>query len=315
MPPQRYIELDVTYRCSARCEHCCFACSPDKDGVMSVADARTFIAEAKKLGLTGRQITITGDEALVYYQTVLGIVQAAAELGMTPVHVIQSNGSWAVNDTLTRERFAALHEAGLGGMFFSADVYHRPFIPVERTRRAVRIADEIFGPQNVTVNREFLALDDVPTVAEHLPSIRQGPPVMVGRAPWALAEHLDTVSLAEILAQNCTGGNQDLDPRSVFQINVDPWGWVSSWICSGIAMGNALQRPLSEILTQPLEAHHPVVQSIVAHGPGAMLEMAAEHGYQPKDSYVSKWHLCWDIRTAIHTHSPDLFAPAQLYVD
>jgi MoaA/NifB/PqqE/SkfB family radical SAM enzyme len=140
MPAERYIELDVTYRCSAACQHCCFACSPAKGGVMSVEDARTFIAEARELGLTGRQITITGGEALLYYETVLGIVRAAHDLGMAPVHAIQSNGSWCVNDALTRERLTALRDAGLGGMFFSADVYHRPFIPVERSRRGVGLS-------------------------------------------------------------------------------------------------------------------------------------------------------------------------------
>ena len=43
MPKERYIELDVTYRCSAKCQHCCLACSPTKGGVMSVDDARRFI--------------------------------------------------------------------------------------------------------------------------------------------------------------------------------------------------------------------------------------------------------------------------------
>jgi len=315
MPEERYIELDVTYRCRAKCRHCCFSCSPTKEGVMSVEDARTFMAEARELGLNGRKITITGGEALLYYETVLGIVQAAADLGLTPLHAIQSNASWCTTDELTRERLTALRDAGLAGMFFSADVYHREFIPAERTRRGVRIADEVFGPENVAVSREFLARDEVPTVDEHLPSIRKGPPIMVGRAPWELAEHLDTVPLEEILARNCTGGHIDLDPRSVYQINVDPWGWVSSWICSGIALGNALETPLSEILTWPLEEHHPVVQEVIARGPGAMLEMAAEHGFQPKERYVSKCHLCWDLRAAIHAHYPDLFVPALLYCD
>ncbi len=184
---------------------------------------------------------------------------------------------------------------------------------MERTRRGVRIADEVFGPENVAASREFLARDEAPTVEEHLPSIRQGPPAMVGRAPWELAEHLDTVPLEKVLAQNCTGGKIDLDPRSVHQINVDPWGWVSSWICSGIALGNALRTPLSEIVARPIEEHHPVVREIIAGGPGAMLEMAAEHGFRPGERYVSKCHLCWDLRVAIHAHYPELFVPALLY--
>ena len=194
MPKERYIELDVTYRCSARCQHCCLACSPTKGGAMSVEDSRTFIAEAKKLGLTGRQITITGGEAMLYYETVLGIVRAAADLGMTPLHAIQSNGSWCVSDVLTRERLTALRDAGLSGMYFSADVYHRPFVPVENTRRGVRIADEVFGAEHVAVPREFLALDEVGAIADDLAMIREHPPLMVGRAPQELAGYMNTVT-------------------------------------------------------------------------------------------------------------------------
>ena len=315
MPKERYIELDVTYRCNARCQHCCLACGPTKGGVMAVGDARTFIAEAKKLGLTGQQITITGGEAMLYYETVLGIVKVAAELGMTPVHAVQSNGSWCVSDELTRERLTALRDAGLGGMFFSTDTYHRRFVAVERTRRGVRIADEIFGAEHVAVSRELLALDELPTVTKDLSTLREHPPLMVGRAARELARYLDPVPLELILAQNCSGGRIDLDPRSVHQINVDPWGWVSSWICSGIVLGNALHTPLSEILTRPLAAHSPLVRSIVATGPRALLEMAALHGYQPGERYATKCHLCWDIRDAIYMHYPDLFAPAELYED
>jgi hypothetical protein len=94
---------------------------------------------------------------------------------------------------------------------------------------------------------------------------------------------------------------------------VDPWGWVSSWICSGIALGNALETPLSEILTRPIEEHHPLVQEVIDRGPGAMLDMAAEHGFRPKERYVSKCHLCWDLRVATHAHYPDLFVPTLLY--
>jgi hypothetical protein len=177
------------------------------------------------------------------------------------------------------------------------------------------MADEVFGPDHVNVPREFLARDDVPTVAEDLPRIREHPPLMVGRAPSALGNDLDTVPLDAILAENCTGGRMDLDPRSVHQINVDPWGWVSSWICSGIVLGNALQTPLSEILTRPLESHGALVQEIIGRGPAALLEMAAGHGYRPRERYVSKCHLCWDIRKNIYMHYPELFAPAELYRD
>ena len=100
-------------RCSATRQHCCLASGPAKSGVMSVEDTRGYIAEGKKLGLTRRQRTITGGEAMLYYATVLGIVRASADLGMAPVHAVQSIASWCVSDALTRERLTALRAAGL----------------------------------------------------------------------------------------------------------------------------------------------------------------------------------------------------------
>ena len=57
------------------------------------------------------------------------------------------------------------------------------------------------------------------------------------------------------------------------------------------------------------------MQSIIARGPRALLELAALHGFQPEEHYASKCPLCWEIRNVIYMHYPDLFAPAELYED
>ena len=101
----------------------------------------------------------------------------------------------------------------------------------------------------------------------------------------------------------------------MWQINVDAYGYVSSWICSGIVLGNAHETPFSEIVSRPLNEHPQLVQDLVACGPGTMLGMAKKHGFRPKAQYVSKCHLCWDIRETIHMYYPNLFAPAELYDD
>jgi len=284
---------------------------------MPVEDARTYLAETKKLGLTGQDVTITGGESLLFYEHTLAIVRAAAEIGMAPIRCIQSNGSWCTDDELTRARLVELRDAGLGGMYFSADPFHQQFVPIERVRRGARIAEEVFGPGHVSVSgsRAYLDADVVPTVEEHIEALSASPPVMVARAAWALGDRLPTIPLEEILDMNCRGGRQDIDPASVWQINVDAYGYVSSWICSGILLGNARETPLSEIIIRPLAEQPQLVQDLVARGPSAMLSMAEKHGFRPRDRYVSKCHLCWDIREAIHRHYPDLFAPAELYWD
>jgi len=314
MPKDRYIEFDVTYKCSAQCQHCILVSSPNKNGLMSVEDARNYLSEMKKLGLTGLDLIITGGEALLFFKRVVEIIKAASELGMAPVRSVQSNGSWCANDKLTRQRLTELRNAGLQGIYFSADPFHNEFVPVENVRRGMEIAEEVFSPENVSVNsRTYLDAETIPTVAEHLKSVEGIPTVMTGRAVWTLSDYLPTIPLEEILHMNCRSGKTDIDPSSVRQINVDAYGCVSSWICSGILLGNAHETPLAEILSRPLTEQPQIVQDLVAHGPACMLDMAEKHGFQPKDRYVTKCHLCWDIRTAIHVHYPELFAPAELY--
>jgi hypothetical protein len=313
MPKERYFELDITYRCSAACAHCIFGSSPKKGGLMPIADARMYLEEIKRMGFTGSDVIITGGEALLFYDTVLGILRAAAELGMSPIRSLQSNAFWCKSDDLVRQRMVALHEAGLKGIFFSCDPLHQKFVPVENVRRGVRIASEVFGANNVSVSgKNFLENPSEMTVEEYM-RVRGGPPVMVARAARELARFFPKIALSEICKMNCRGGNHDLDPTSVWQINIDAYGWVSSWVCSGIALGNAKETPLSEIVPRSIDQHHPMIGAIMERGPAAMLEMAAKHGFQPASEYVSKCHLCWDIRVNIHKHYPALFAPEELY--
>ena len=317
MPKERYIELDITYKCSAECLHCIFASSPRKGGLMPVEDARGYLAEVRKLGLGGRDVTLTGGEPLLFYEHTLAIVRVAAEIGMAPLRLIQSNASWCTDDEMTRGRLTALRDAGLGGMYFSCDPFHQQFVPVERVRRGVRIADEVFGPEHVSVNRSRVRLDAdaSPSIEEYVEALGASLPVMVARAAWALGDRMPAIPLEEILDMDCRGGKQNLDPASVWQINVDAYGYVSSWICSGIVLGNALETPLSQIVTRGLAEHPPLVQDLVAHGPGAMLPMAARHGFRPRGRYAGKCHLCWNVREAIYKHYPELFAPEELYWD
>jgi len=153
----------------------------------------------------------------------------------------------------------------------------------------------------------------ITTVPEYLKNIKRLPAIMTGRAAWALPDYLPTIPIEQILEMSCMGGNQDIDPSSVWQINVDAYGYVSSWICSGILLGNAHETPLAEILTRPLTERPQIVQDLVGRGPASLLDMAEKHGFRPRDRYVTKCHLCWDIRCAVYMHYPELFAPAELY--
>ena len=41
--------------------------------------------------------------------------------------------------------------------------------------------------------------------------------------------------------------------------------------------------------------------------------MARAYRFEPKDRYVSKWHLCWEARETLYKRYRDLFGPAEPY--
>ena len=43
-------------------------------------------------------------------------------------------------------------------------------------------------------------------------------------------------------------------------------------------------------------ADRPIVGRLVAAGPAGLLDLAAEHGFTPRDFYADKCHLCWSVR-------------------
>ena len=98
---------------------------------MPIPDARMYLAEIKQLGFTGMDVIITGGEAFLYYDTVLEIVHAAAELGMSPIKSVQTNGFWCTSDDRVREWLSGLREAGLKGIYFSCDPLHQEYVPIE----------------------------------------------------------------------------------------------------------------------------------------------------------------------------------------
>ena len=81
--------------------------------------------------------------------------QREAELAAAdvPVALVESNGSWCVPDTLTREQLSRLQDAGVRGMYFSVDRYHQEFVPADRADRRISIAWELFGPGNLIPER------------------------------------------------------------------------------------------------------------------------------------------------------------------
>jgi hypothetical protein len=103
------------------------------------------------------------------------------------------------------------------------------------------------------------------------------------------------------------------DLRAPTGVEIHPSGWVN--LCAGLALGNALQHPLDEILTRYDPDAHPIIRVLAREGPAGLLRLAQRHGYAPAGGYVDGCHLCYEARRFLRPCYPDYLAPDRPYVE
>ena len=156
--------LFLTYRCTNTCKHCMYACSPrwpadwisEQDAERILAHLAAGIRDATpspgRIGVNDG-LHFTGGEPFLNFDLLLRLTQVARELGIPSIFV-ETNGFWCREDATARDRLRALRDAGLDGLFVSANPFILEQIPFERTRRAVRLSHEVF-PGNTIVYQSF----------------------------------------------------------------------------------------------------------------------------------------------------------------
>ncbi|HJP32433.1 MAG TPA: radical SAM protein [Candidatus Latescibacteria bacterium] len=312
--------LLFSYKCTIACRHCLFSCSPKLPGVrVSLDDGVEFLRQLRQ---TDRVVHIAGGEAMMFYEEMLAICRAAREQGCEP-HFFETNASWCVDDDVTRTRYEALRDAGLVGALISADPYHQTFVSPERRHRAWRWAAEIFGRENVA--GEDLSLErlqelrrigrDEKQLAEYT---REHAPNLVGRAGESLSSFFPDRPLDELADDplwHGTSGDQscrtEFDADEMWEIHIDPYGNIQT--CCGIIVGNAREKPLVEWMQRGFHVGNELVNRAYQRGPLAILEVAEEHGYEPREGYPQKCGLCWEVRKFLRPHFPETFGPAEIY--
>jgi len=285
--------------------------SPQKNSLMEVKDARRYFAEFARLGLKGDVLHIAGGEPFIYYDRLLAIVQAAGEVGMTPLLMVETNAFWCRSRELAKERFEELKRAGMLRIFFSADVYHQEYVPIEYVHIGIEAAKKVFGENNVPIRHERFV--EAPQAISNIPdAIQNISERMAGRAAEELARYLKHKPVESFTHINC---ERELHPHQMEQVHLDPDGLVFPSKCAGIIFVNAKEQSLSETMKAGEYAHNPLMDILIRKGPIGLLALAEEHGYVPKAGYVSKCHLCHETRTALRQYYPEFLGPEAVYVE
>jgi hypothetical protein len=291
--------LLLTYRCNAACEFCYYSCSPEKNGLMPVETAIGAWRSLRNLAGGPAKVHITGGEPFLYWDRLCEILSAAAEQGLGPADMVETNGFWAGDEKLALHRLKVLDELKVKRLKIACDPFHQQYVGIETVRRLVEIASAVLGPRRVQVRwRRYL--DESPGPAGTSPAdtdrlyrraMADYPCRFAGRAAGRPAELVAEKTATDISRENCRG-----DFLGAKGVHVDPYGNVFSSTCSGIIIANVNQTPLDEIWRSFDPSKQPFIKALFEHGPAGLAAEAAERGYRPPAALADKCHLCTGVR-------------------
>lgn len=295
----RYAGLMLTYRCTAACRFCYYYCKPQAEGLMPTDMAIQAWAALRRLAGQTAKVHLTGGEPFLVFERLLDICRQAQRLGLGGADYVETNAGWVDDSTEARHRLQALDETGLKQLRISWDIFHAEFVPAEKVRLLVRLAEEELGPDRVLIRwrQELDRLDNVAAMepAERRTAMKTAMVQEGGRFTGRAAEMLGPLCaeepLEKVIGKDCK--HAVLGAKGV---HIDPYGNVFNGQCSGMAVGNIRTTVLDELWRGFDPAAVDFWNTLYTRGPGGFLDEAVVLGYEPQAQYASKCHLCADIR-------------------
>lgn len=291
--------LITNYYCTSQCRHCLYACSPKWP--KQYIDSQTVEDNIKKiLELGCYSIHIGGGEPFLDENELLRVVKIADKMNMG-IEYIETNSSWYQDENKAVDLLEKLKACNIRTLLVSISPFHNEYIPFKKVKSVIdvcqRVGISIF-PWIQDFYGEIDSLDDSIThsleeytdmfgssYVSDIPSrywIHYG-----GRSIETFQECFPLKQTDNII--NNSSPCEELTDTSHF--HMDLFGRYIPGLCSGLA----IQRDdLGESLDRK---KYPIISCLYDTGIGGLLDMVKKKfDYSPKDKYLSKCHLCLDIR-------------------
>jgi len=321
--------LILSYKCNSQCKHCMYACSPKWSADwISENDTEKILAQLAdkihgspygpdRIGMNWG-LHFTGGEPFLNFPLLLKVTEKAHELKI-PSTFVETNCFWSIDDKTAREKLTLLKDAGLNGILISVNPFILEYVPFERTERAIGISEKIFDG-NVVIYQEFfrhqfetLGVEDTLSFEAYLQ--RAGVRTLyymellpMGRACYKLRDLYRRYPAQQFFGQSC---REELTRD--WHIHIDNYGNYITGYCGGISLGNA--RDLESLRHINLD-EKPILDALVTDVRKIYELAVQEFGYKElREGYISKCHLCVDIRKHI-TQQTDEFkelSPVEFY--
>jgi hypothetical protein len=245
-------------------------------------------------------VHVGGGEPFLNPEGLLQVVTSAREAGVG-IEYVETNSSWYRDPETAVTLLRELKDRGLGTLLISISPFHNEHIPFQQVKgviEACRRTGLAAFPWVSGFYKDLDALD--PRTPHRLEEYEarfgadylKGIPARYwihfgGRAVQTFAGVLPTLEAAAILNRDRRGCRELQD---VSHFHLDLFGHYIPGLCAGLAIHrDDLGSPLDPI-------KYPMLTQLHESGVNGLWAVAREHGFQAAGAYLSKCHLCQEIR-------------------
>ncbi len=307
----------VNYRCSSRCAHCLYRCSPGRDrAYMDREGALKAFGAVRAGGCNSAHIG--GGEPLLDPEALVTVLSAAQECGVS-IEYVETNSSWYRDGQGAADLLARFRNLGVRTLLVSISPFHNEYVPLWKIKGVMeacgRSGMDVFpwigdffgeldqmGDDRTHGLGEYAALYGRDAV-EAIPRRYRLHPG--GRAIDFLLDIHGRIEAGAILAQ----GRGCAELADTTHFHIDLYGGYVPGLCAGLSF------PADDIGITLDPDRYPLITALYREGVRGLVKIAREHGFSPAEGYLNKCHLCNDAR-AFLAGSGTTFAelcPAEYY--
>lgn len=321
----------LSYKCNSECKHCMYASSPkwkadwiNESDLRKILDQLSEKIEPSPFGphRTGINygLHLTGGEPFLNFSLLLKATEILRDLKI-PSTFVETNCFWCIDEEETEDKLMKLRETGLNGILISVNPFVLEYVPFERTEKVITVSREIFG-DNLMIYQEYfyyqfkaLKIRGVLSFNDYLRktsfrSLYHAELLPMGRAVYKLDELFRKYPAKRFFELSC---KEELTRG--WHFHVDNYCNYMTGYCGGISLGDA--RNLNSLIEDGVDLDdRPIIKALV-EDLEKLYEMAVKNfEYKElKGGYISKCHLCLDIRKHIVQITDEFreLKPAEFY--
>lgn len=265
------IGMMITYQCQVACPHCIVEAGPDRSEKVDPAEARDWLQQAAtyRSGVI-KGVSLTGGEPFYDVEYFKNLMEYGDSAGLFMTAV--TNAYWATSLQEALEVLRSVPAVKMLGI--STDVYHQQFIDFERVANAIRAAEMLHIPIQISVCTDSKADPGYQDILRKLQQIADKDKIdtvitySVGRAAIQLPQEHHRVVEPPVSA--CTAaGSPIIFPDGRVIACIGPLINLAS--DHHLVLGNLRESTLEEILNRA--QLNPILHTIRIWGPHRLLQL------------------------------------------